>query len=259
MSVLAVYSNKGGVGKTATAVNLAYLSATSGEKTLIIDLDPQGSASFYFRVKPKLKSKSKGLTKASKVEKSVQATDFEGLEILPADLSHRNLDLTFSDAKKSKQRLNKVLKPLGKSYDLIVLDCPPTLTVLAENVFGVADVVLVPLVPTTLSVRSYKQLVAFMDEQGYDEAKLRPFLTMVDARKKLHKETVAALRAELPSLLENIVPYRSQVEQMGLKRQPLPAYAPRSGAAKAYGRLWQEVAGLLELLKQPCGLKFYKS
>ena len=246
MSVLAVYSNKGGVGKTATAVNLAYLSSQSGLETLIIDLDPQGSASFYFRVKPKLKSKSKGLTKVSKVEKSVQETDFEGLEMLPADLSHRNLDLTFSDAKKSKQRLSKVLKLLSKSYDTIILDCPPTLTVLAENIFGAADTVLVPLVPTTLSVRSYEQLVSFMDEQGYDAGKLRPFLTMVDARKKLHKETVTELRGELPTLLESVIPYRSQVEQMGLKRQPLPVYAPRSGVAKAYRSLWQEVAGLLK-------------
>ena len=94
MTTLALYSNKGGVGKTATAVNLAYLAAQSGKTTLICDLDPQASATFYFRVKPRLKRKAQGFVKVGKpIDRSIKGTDYEGLDLLPADFSHRNLDI----------------------------------------------------------------------------------------------------------------------------------------------------------------------
>lgn len=85
MTILALYSNKGGVGKTAAAVNLAYLAAQSGLETLIDDLDPQASTTFYFRVKPKLKPKACGLIRGRrKIEQSIKGTDFENLDLLPA-------------------------------------------------------------------------------------------------------------------------------------------------------------------------------
>ncbi len=103
MKTLALYSNKGGVGKTAAAVNLAYLAAKSGLVTLICDLDPQGSATYYFRVKPKLKPKAQGLIRARKqIDRSIKGTDYENLDLLPADFTHRNLDITFNQQKKSK-------------------------------------------------------------------------------------------------------------------------------------------------------------
>ena len=112
MSTLALYSNKGGVGKTTTAVNLSYLAARTGSKTLICDLDPQGSATYYFRVRPKLKSGAKAFIKGGKnVYKSVKGTDYENLDLLPADFSLRNLDLTFDKLKRSKMRLGQILNP----------------------------------------------------------------------------------------------------------------------------------------------------
>lgn len=157
MTTLALYSNKGGVGKTAAAVNLAYLAAQSGYVTLICDLDPQSSATFYFRVKPKLKRKARGLIGGSKsLDRSIKATDYENLDLLPADFSHRNLDITFDKQKQRKQRLDIALKPLKEEYDLIILDCPPTINILAENIFNAADMLLVPLIPTTLSMRSHE-------------------------------------------------------------------------------------------------------
>ena len=162
MAILALYSQKGGVGKTAAAVNLAYEAAQSGLRVLLCDLDPQGAASFFFRVKPRLKRKARGLAKAHRaIAASIKATDYPGLNLLPADFSHRNLDLVLGDRKKPARRLRRTFKPLEKEHDLILLDCPPTMSLFAENILTVADAVLVPLVPTTLSLRSHRQLLAF--------------------------------------------------------------------------------------------------
>ena len=242
MTTLALYSNKGGVGKTAAAVNLAYLAAQSGYATLICDLDPQASATFYFRVKPKLKRKARGLVGENKpLERSIKETDFENLDLLPADFSHRNLDIVFDHQKKSKRRLDIVLKPLRKEYDLIILDCPPTINILAENIFNASDHLLVPLIPTTLSVRTHEQLLAFFRESGRDPDQVAAFFSMVDRRKKLHREIMTTLSERFDGILQSAIPYLSQIERMGLYRKPTPAFAPNSKAARAYQALWAEI------------------
>ncbi len=192
MTTLAIYSNKGGVGKTAAAVNLSYLAARTGMKTLLCDLDPQGSATFYFRVKPKLRSGAKGLLKGGKqVFKSVKRTDYENLDLLPADFSLRNLDIRFNQLKHPQKRLRKILAPFKDDYDLILLDCPVTISVLAENIFTAADFTLVPLIPTTLSLRTYRQLLSFCKKRDFDEARIYVFFSMVDGHKKMHQELIA--------------------------------------------------------------------
>ena len=151
MSVLAVYNIKGGVGKTATSVNLAYLAATEG-KTLLLDMDPQGSASFYFRIRSPEKFGTKKLLKGGRhVEENIRGTDYANLDMLPADFSYRNIDIALDDCKKSQKRLSKVLQPLTEEYQHIILDCPPNLTLLSENIFYAADRILVPVIPTTVS------------------------------------------------------------------------------------------------------------
>ena len=248
MTTLALYSNKGGVGKTAAAVNLAYLAARSGYATLICDLDPQASATFYFRVKPKLKRKARGLVGERKpLERSIKETDYENLDLLPADFSHRNLDIVFDNQKKSKQRLDIVLKPLRKEYDLIILDCPPTINILAENIFNASDLLLVPLIPTTLSVRTHEQLLAFFRESGRDPKQVAAFFSMVDRRKKLHREIMATLSDQFSGILHSAIPYLSQIERMGIYREPAPAFAPNSKAARAYQALWAEIQQELDL------------
>lgn len=243
MTVIALYSNKGGVGKTTTAVNLAYLAAQSGANTLLIDLDPQSSATFYFRIKPKLKKKARGFTGGQKsIEASIKGSDYPRLDLLPADFSHRNLDLTFYDQKKPTGRLRKILKPLAKEYDVIFLDCPPTINILAENIFNASDYLLVPLIPTTLSLRTHLQLLDFLKENGYKNKRILTFLSMVDRRKKLHKELSAAMPEKLRGALPVSIPYLSLVEQMGVRREPVPAFAPRSTAAQAYTDLWTALA-----------------
>jgi len=242
MPTLALYSNKGGVGKTAAAVNLSYLSAQAGTKTLICDLDPQGSATYYFRVKPKLKSGPKGFVKGVKgVYKSVKGTDFENLDILPADFSLRKLDILYSKFGNSKIRLKKMLYPFASEYRLIVLDCPVTIGILAENILNAADYTLVPMIPTTLSVRTYSQLLAFCKKKRYDVAKIYPFFSMVDRHKKMHKELMLSVSHEFRGVLKSFVPYLAQIEKMGIYRAPVAVSAPRSLASKSYQNLWSKV------------------
>ena len=242
MTTLALYSIKGGVGKTAAAVNLSYLAAQSGAKTLICDLDPQGSATYYFRVKPKLKSGPKGFVKGAKgIYKSVKGTDFENLDILPADFSLRKLDVLYNRFGNSKTRLKKMLYPFASEYRLIVLDCPVTIGILAENILNAADYALVPMIPTTLSVRTYKQLLTFCKKKGYDATKIFPFFSMVDRHKKMHREMLLSVSNDFKGVLQSFVPYLALVEKMGIYRAPVAAFAPGSVAAKSYQNLWRKV------------------
>jgi chromosome partitioning protein len=242
MTTLALYSNKGGVGKTAAAVNLSYLAARTGAKTLICDLDPQSSATYYFRVKPKLKSGANGFIKGGKhVFKSVKGTDYENLDLLPADFSLRNLDLTFDKLKRSKKRLKRILRPFKDEYDFIILDCPVTISILAENILNAVDYTLVPLIPTTLSVRTHKQLLSFCKKQKYDVAKIYTFFSMVDRRKKMHLELMTKVVREFNGVLKSLIPYLAQIEKMGIYRAPVAVYSPGSLASKSYQNLWDKV------------------
>jgi len=246
MTTLAIYSNKGGVGKTAAAVNLSYLAARTGMKTLLCDLDPQGSATYYFRVKPKLRSGAKGLIKGGKqVLDSVKRTDYENLDLLPADFSLRNLDIRFNQLKRPQKRLRKILAPFEDDYDLILLDCPVTISVLAENIFTAADFTLVPLIPTTLSLRTYRQLLSFCKKRNFDEGRIYVFFSMVDGHKKMHRELIAAAPKTLKGLLESPIPYLAQVEKMGIHREPVVVFSPGSAASRSYQNLWDNVRKIM--------------
>jgi chromosome partitioning protein len=223
-------------------VNLSYLAARTGTKTLICDLDPQGSATYYFRVKPKLESGPKGFVKGAKgVYKSVKGTDFENLDILPADFSLRKLDVLYNKFGNSKIRLKKMLYPFASEYRLILLDCPVTISILAENILSAADFTLVPMIPTTLSVRTYNQLLAFCKKKKYDVAKIYPFFSMVDRHKKMHRELMLSVSKDFRCVLQSFVPYLAQIEKMGIYRAPVAVYAPGSLASKSYQNLWDRV------------------
>jgi cellulose biosynthesis protein BcsQ len=242
MKVLATYHLKGGVGKTATAVNLAYEASLDGQRVLVWDLDPQGAATYYFRVKPRVKGGGKALVRGTRaLDDAIKGTDYDNLDLVPADFSYRNLDLVLDGTRKPTKRLAQLLKPLRAEYDVVVLDCPPSISLASESVFSAADALVVPLIPTTLSMRTYDQLQAFLADSELKAPELLAFFSMVDRRRTLHRDMVAELEAGRTDLLQARVPSTSDIERMGIHRAPVGAFAPRSRSARAYRELWAEV------------------
>ena len=271
MRIFATYNIKGGVGKTTTAVNLAYLAAESGLRTLLWDLDPQGAASVMFRVKPRVKGGGRALISGKRaLDGAIKGTDFDNLDLIPADFTYRNMDLLLdwaagngaagngaagngpagngADAKagnapggKPARKLAKLLAPLAADYDAVFLDCPPSVSLVSENVLHAADVIVVPLIPTTLSVRTLDQLSDFVAEFNGSRPGLLAFFSMVDRRKKLHREIIEQLTAERPEVAKTAIPSLSVIETMSVERAPVTVFAPASSAAKAYRSLWAEL------------------
>jgi cellulose biosynthesis protein BcsQ len=242
MKILASYNIKGGVGKTSTAVNIAHLAARDGQRVLLWDLDPQAAASFLFRVRPRVKGGGAALIRGSReLDAAIKGTDFERLDLLPADFTYRNLDLILDATKKPTQRLARLLRPLAAEYDLVVLDCPPGISLLSESVLHATDVLLVPLIPTTLSVRTLDQLSEFISGFNGHQPKVLAFCSMIDRRKRLHREIAEQLPAERPDVARTVIPALSLIERMSVERAPVTAFAPRSTAARQYAALWAEL------------------
>jgi cellulose biosynthesis protein BcsQ len=242
MKTFATYNIKGGVGKTSTAVNLSYLAAADGYRVLLWDLDPQGAATFLFRIRPRVKGGGKALIRGTRsVGDAIKATDFDHLDVLPSDFTYRNLDLLLDAARKPARRLAALLAPLRSDYDVIFLDCPPGISLLSESVLAAADTVIVPLIPTTLSVRTLDQLTEFIDGLDGHRPAVLAFFSMVDRRKRLHKEISEQLPASRPDLAQTAIPALSLIERMSVQRAPVTAFAARSQAARSYRELWQEV------------------
>lgn len=241
MKIVATYNIKGGVGKTATAVNLGYLAARDGYRVLLWDLDPQGAASFLFRVKPRVKGGGKALIRGRRpIDDAIKGTDFTGLDLLPADFTYRSLDLVLDTTKQPAKRLAGLLAPLRAEYDLIILDCPPSISLLSESVLHAADLLLVPLIPTTLSVRTLDQLTDFVAGFNGHRPAVLAFFSMLDRRKRLHSQIAHDLPAQRPDFAAAAIGTLSAVEQMSVHRSPVTAFAPRSAAARQYRELWQE-------------------
>lgn len=240
MKVIAVYSTKGGVGKTTAAVNLAW-EASRLSRVLLWDLDPQGAATYILQVKPKLKGGVDSLVTAKKIDSGVvRSTQFDRLDVLPADDSYRALDLVLDGAKNSTLRISKVLEQVGADYDVVILDCPPGAGLVAENVLAAADVVVLPLVPSPLSLRSLDQVIA-MVATSLKPAPVVAFLSMVDRRKSAHRVAAETLPAERSEVSSIVVPSTVVIERMGSERAPLATYAPKTEAALAYRDLWMRV------------------
>ena len=225
MRIIALYNIKGGVGKTTSAVNLAYLSASRGKRTLVWDLDAQGAATYILRVRPRIKGGGEALVQARRpLATAIKGTDYENLDLLPADFTYRHLDLLLDQQKKPTRRLAALLRPLRADYDHVFLDCPPSMSLLSENVLRAADTVLVPIIPTPLSLRTMDQLREFVQSQPNPRPIVRGFFSMVDRRKATHRDTVDALTADRDDLVTTTIPALSVIEQMTVRREPVPPF-----------------------------------
>ena len=242
MKVLATYNIKGGVGKTSTAVNLAYLAAREGRRTLLWDLDPQAAATYMFRVRPRVKGGSHALVTGGRpIETALKATDFDNLDLLPADFSYRNMDLELDDSKKRTRRLGQLLRSVAADYDVVFLDCPPSVSLVSENVLHASDTLLVPLIPATLSLRTLDQLTRFVADSEGSRPEVVAFFSMADRRKRLHRDVIEAIPRDHTRIADTVIPSLAIIEQMAERRAPVAAFAPTSRAALCYEELWAEV------------------
>jgi chromosome partitioning protein len=247
MKIVAVTNIKGGVGKTTTAVNLAYLSAVSGQATLLWDLDPQGAATYTLRCDPNDHASAKKLVAGKReLPELLVPSGYERLDVLPSDFSYRNFDVHLSERKHPTERLLRMSRSLRDVYATLLLDCPPGISLLSENVLRAADAIVVPILPSPLSVRMLTQLQEFVIENDWTDLAVLPFFSMVDRRKSLHQDMIASAREQFPELLGTEVPYWSDIERMSLRRAPLPAYAPASAAGQVYSALWREIESRIE-------------
>ena len=241
MVTIAIYNLKGGVGKTASAVNLAYLSAKEGYKTLVWDLDPQGSASFYLGASTETKNASKKLFGGDMdLSDALLGSAYENLDVIPADLSARHAETLLYDMKQGRKKIGQLLQGIKKDYDVVFLDCPPGISLLHDAIFAGVDWVLMPNIPTTLSIRSYETVHEYFEQNGFSLGKLRCFFSMVDHRKNLHHEVMNQFYKD-KIFFKSYIPYLSDVEKMGLNESPLENYAPSSYAAQCYRDLWKEI------------------
>jgi cellulose biosynthesis protein BcsQ len=241
MTVYAFYNQKGGVGKTATTVNLAFLAGGEGWRTLLWDLDPQGAAGFYFQVDASVKNGAKKvLNNELDLAAAIQPSGYDNLDIIPSDLSARNAEVVLSEIKQGKRRIKSAITGIKNQYDIVIIDCPPGLSVLHDNIFHAADFILVPNIPTTLSMRSYDTILEYFRQNNLDENKIRSFFSMVDHRKNLHNEVLHEYHRN-KTFLKNYIPYLSDVEKMGQQLAPVETFAASSYAAQCYRDIWKEI------------------
>ena len=242
MKVIALYNVKGGVGKTASAVNLAFLSSAANKKTLLWDLDLQGSATYHFPVDASLKQGLKTIVKGDiKLRKLIKPSGFPRLDIIPADFKLRKIDSILNALKKPTNQLDKLLDPVDKKYDYVFLDCPAGFSTLSRNVFKAADVILAPIIPSSLSMASYDQLMHYFKKNPQKGLLVLPFFSMVDRRKRLHRDFLEKYENGHLGFLSASIPYSSAVEQMAEKQAPLASYSRGSTALKCYNALWEEL------------------
>jgi chromosome partitioning protein len=254
MKIIAVTNIKGGVGKTTTAVNLSYLCAASSGPTLLWDLDPQGAATYTLKGDPVEHAGPKKLLNGTRhLPELILSTGYANFDLLPAEFSYRNFDLHLAERKNPTERLLKMSRSLRDVYSVLFLDCAPGISLLSENVLRAADAIIVPLLPTPLSVRMLMQLQDFIIGRGWTDLVLLPFFSMVDRRKSLHHEIIADTRRQFPAMLATEVPYSSEIERMTLRRAPIPASAPRSAAAQVYSALWAELSSSVWPRHPPSG------
>jgi chromosome partitioning protein len=165
--------------------------------------------------------------------KLIVPTSVSNLDLLPADASLRTLDLLFAEID-SKKRLLKISETLDKNYDRIIIDCPPGLGVTAEQIIRSADLILLPVIPSTLSSRAADELIAHLGGRKGAPPVL-PVFNLVDRRRGAHK---AALES---TPHRHALPMASVVEQMADRHAPVGAYAPRAPVSQAIATLWQDV------------------
>jgi chromosome partitioning protein len=254
---LALVNVKGGVGKTTTAVNLAAAFARSGLRTLVVDLDPQGSATHSLGVprEDTETSTAEVLTGKADATEAIRPTGVEGIDLLPASLRLAGMDLALSRKQEPEKLLKKGIAALRR-YDVMVFDCPPGLSILSLNGLAAAHAYIVPVTPHHLDMEALGAFLELLESSreriGKMPEMLGILLTMVDHRTQVTDEVVQAIRRRHgQQVLRTEIPVNIRLAQAPGEGRTIFGFESWSTGAYAYGRLGGEVlrrarkAGLL--------------
>jgi chromosome partitioning protein len=248
---LAVVNQKGGVGKTTTAVNLATTLAQAGRRVLLLDCDPQGNATSGLGRKETVEQSiydalTGGVSLADVILKDVSVP---GLDLAPATLDLAGAEMEMFQELSRETILKKILKPVEKNYQYIFIDGPPSLGLLTLNILTAADAVLIPIQCEYYALEGISQLMNIVERvQHHLNPKLAigmVVLTMHDERINLSRQVVAEVREFFGDLVaKTIVPRNVRLSEAPSFGQPIALYDPKSKGAVAYADLAQEVIAL---------------
>jgi cellulose biosynthesis protein BcsQ len=245
MSVIAIYSPKGGVGKSTIAVDIAWRCATYGRaRTLLWDLDCQGGASYLLGLDEDVRLRAASVfQREGRPQNVAGATLHERLDLLNADDSLRALPVQLARIGQ-RRRLAQLTLAMRREYDRIVLDCPPMQNEVSDQVIAAADVLIVPLPPSPLSARALDLLRRDLARNQPRHPPILPVLSLYDSRRKLHRMARDGRMAPFP-----VIPNCSELEKVAVNRAPVDTFARWSDGARALDRLWQAIEVKLAELK----------
>ncbi len=249
MISIALYNLKGGVGKTTSAVNLAYLAAEAKKNTVLWDWDPQGAASWYCGVDESKAKAIKVISQGVPIGALQKTTPYPRLTVIPADLSLRKTDIELAGVDGPRKLVQKLVKPLSEDTSILIFDCPPMLSPSIEYVLSGVDLVLVPMIPSPLSLRAMRQVEEFFKNKKRSPRKIVGFFNMVDLRRTIHTQTLKNAKYLPLDIMDCYVPMDSAAEKMSHYRKPLTSYSKTGRAAQAYRAMWREIRSILKSCK----------
>jgi chromosome partitioning protein len=254
--VIAVLNSKGGVGKTTVAVNLAAALASSNRRVLLVDLDSGGAASRWLGVSPKhlRPSSASCLLEKYPILKAVRHTSTSHLDLLPGSIELANADIALCGVRGRETAVRRMLERVSPNYDLVLLDCPPSLSLLGINAIVAADGIVVPVSPESLAVDALDTLLAAIERvrsrMSSDAALLGIVLSLVEPQRKHTREIAERLRAEhRDAIFHTEIRWTAALSAAPASRRTILAAAPRSSSADAFRRLTGELLQRLRALK----------
>lgn len=243
--IIAVLNQKGGVGKTTTAINLGAYLAKSGRRVLVVDFDPQGNATSGLGIDKDLDSTMyEAMTSDTSAQSIIKETEIPGLSVLPSNASLAAAEVELVSAKERELRLRKILAPLG--FDYIFIDCPPALGLLTINALAASDWVLIPVQSEYYALEGLSQLLGVVQRvRGGLNTKLELLgvvLTMFDSRTSLSEQVREELRKHFGTkLYKTIIPRNVRLAEAPSHGKPISEHDRWSKGARAYKALAKEI------------------
>ena len=246
--IIAVSNQKGGVGKTTTAVNLSAALAEMGSKVLLIDMDPQGNATSGVGINKNDPENTmyELILGDAEYEEVLIKTEYENLWLMPSDINLSGVEIELLEVDRREYRLKDVLEPHKHDFDYILIDCPPSLNMLTVNAMTAADTVLVPIQCEYYALEGLSQLLQTII---LVRKKLNPYLelegivfTMYDARTNLSVQVVENVKNNIKqNIYDTIIPRNVRLAEAPSHGMPITKYAPSSTGADSYRLLALEV------------------